>query len=351
MKIPVDLNKVEEAIRWTDFVDSVTYVVLDTQLQARLHSIDAWTATEKWILVLEKASKAVLCFDKYGAFNYRIDQNTHSENPFVQPTSLHINEGLNQLSIFDFKLQRMFRYNLNTGKYLGFRPLGTGVIRSIWDLGDQGYLCYNYNDHPFDAQNGIWVIDKNGNLLKALGQPIFNNYEVRASCFDIYTVGSEIHLFGHHENRIYRLSKDALELEVIYDYQFRESQTPAHYKFTVKDTAQVISCVDHWESKHWLYSIWVGPEDKQPSIYQILTDKHSTETRIFKGQYNDLDIMIGLPIRSNTFQGQIATMITKEMLDRMINRIPEKYIRNINETLRKKLTVQNPVIQVIWLKE
>ena len=348
--IAVDLNKAEEAIRWTDFVDSVTYVVLDTQPLARVQSIDAWVPTDQGVLVLDKKGKAVICFDKYGRYIYRIDQTTHPESPFVQPTSLHIMEDQNQLEVFDFKLQKMFQYDLRTGNYQGIISLGSGVIRSIWGLGKQGYLCYNYNEHPFDAKNGIWAVNKNGELIKALGQPIFNNYEIRASSLDIYQVGEAIHLFGHHDNRVYQVNTDSLELEVIYEYQFQGGQTPADFDFTVKDTAQVISCVDHWESEHWLYSIWVGPEDKQPTIYQVLTNKDSHETKIFKGQYNDIDIMIGLPIRCNNFQGKIASMITKEMLERMIDRIPRKYIRNINDILRKKLTFQNPVIQVIWLK-
>lgn len=159
-KIDIPLQQKDNILNFSDLVDSLTYIPLQTDSNCLIGSIDKLIVLEDRFLILDKEiACAVYSFDKKGNFINRIGNRGMGDKEYVSLTDIAFDSSTNEICMWDGDGKRFLIYSLDGHfiKNLSFNY----IVENITYVGKHKLACFcDYaKNHDFISS------DKYPNLL------------------------------------------------------------------------------------------------------------------------------------------------------------------------------------------
>lgn len=212
--IVVDLNKLtHEAIPLSLFVDSITYLDLDSSNEAITKIPDNVIFTDSLIVVQDGMKPSgVALFNNKGKFIRRIGHRGQGPGEYLRLRAIDASK--DTIYLLDNRTKAVLKYDFE-GNYGGKDTLGHigyGDDLSIVKNGNSfDYLIANYND--YDKYSGIFLFDSKARTAnKILGCRDKN--AARNHIYEFFNNNGQISVMTRDfENKVFKWTGDSLELE------------------------------------------------------------------------------------------------------------------------------------------
>ena len=109
-EIDAPLRNNNQEIKMSSFVDSISYIPLETKDECLIGSVDKIVVTDNYYYVIDKAiTNSVLCFDKLGKFVRKIGERGVASEQYVEITDANVYK--DKLYLWDCSIQKLFIFS------------------------------------------------------------------------------------------------------------------------------------------------------------------------------------------------------------------------------------------------
>jgi hypothetical protein len=159
--VDIDLS-VDEPIHITQFVDSVSFVKLETCEDCLIGLIKSVVLCDSLFFIHETKTSSILVFDIYGKYQWKISKKGKGPGEYVKISQMMVNEKSKKVIIYDEFTKKMIFYSFD-GKFDKeiIRFNNGALIRDMIDI-PGGFLCYTPDYMKRNRHWGIWKVDSLG---------------------------------------------------------------------------------------------------------------------------------------------------------------------------------------------
>lgn len=283
--IPVNLEYTDsEIINYSEFIDSITYLDLETTEDCMIGQIRNIQFTDSFLVVFDGQTRQILLFDHMGRFNRQIGKRGEGPYEYINPITIDIDRERNHVLVLDNARHAVIRYGFD-GAYFGNDSIG--VAEDMAYLGNDRYLTVYYNDTRERA--GVFLVSANPLCTRKIVE-CRDNLPVEKS-WEIFRDNDKVSLMSReYENRLYEWNGDSL---------VRTLSLAVEPQPTLSELAEIIRIpskhVEHFyrmmfcNGNRWYYTyFW-----KEDDIRFVLGDKVNNKFKTAKGFINDIDGVTG----------------------------------------------------------
>lgn len=163
--ITIDLDEKGDGILYSQFVESIDYIELNTKDSCIVSEINKILIDDDTIFVLDKKNAGILIFTVEGKMVNQINHYGNSPEEFINIRAFTIDPISNNIYILDTYSKKINKYNYN-GEFIESKKTSL-YIRDFAVLKNNIFLCIlpYYSKH---SPYGIWTTDINNNKIKAI---------------------------------------------------------------------------------------------------------------------------------------------------------------------------------------
>lgn len=283
--ISIDLEKRENSILYSQFVESLDYIELNTNDSCIVSNIENILIDGDTIFVLDKKNAGILIFTAEGKMINQINHYGNSPEEFINIRAFTIDPILNNLYILDTHSQKINKYNYN-GEFIESKKTSL-YIRDFAVLKNNIFLCIlpYYSKH---SPYGIWTTDMNNNIIKTIKFDIPT--EDQFEFIGLYTNLSDqgVYYYDRNWDNFSYVNKDTaivqyqinLKQRLKEDLRKREPET-----IKLQDFAMMSSFSN---SNNFLLLTYYYYVEDNPYRW-VLYNKHTQETMTSTKLINDID--------------------------------------------------------------
>lgn len=219
-KITIDLEQAIDAIMYSDFIDSISYIELNTNDTCLLSDIEKIYIDNDTILIWDKKDAGILTFSNSGEFIKQINYYGKGANEFITISSFCIEPNKNIIYIWDYPSQRINKYTYK-GEFIGYNKSDL-FVRDFTVLRNEEKLCIL----PFYSEYlsyGIWISDINNKTIKQfdIPTPIDDQVEFSGTYYNIDN--DTTFIYDRNYDMLYRIVDDSIS--VIYSFDVKQALT------------------------------------------------------------------------------------------------------------------------------
>lgn len=207
--VQVNLDEhVQEEIKFSQFVDSMTSITLETTNESLLGKIKDVILEDTFLFVLPKEGNAVYIFNRNGKYLRKINRRGNGPGEYPYINQIGYNKKRKSLSIVSSKV---IEYDLY-GNVKNEINLGHYAMNDLYPLDNGDYLLSRLGET--ETPEGVIRIDSTGRKKEILYQRD-PDYKIRNShCKELLPIKGEIHFISPQiENNIYIWNGDSVRLE------------------------------------------------------------------------------------------------------------------------------------------
>ncbi len=280
-KYPDLLNEAVDTIAYSQFVDSIKYIPLETTDACLIGNITDVEISEEHIFVLDLQMQTVWIFSRDGKYRGQVFHKGDAPGEYVNMCQFEYDESNRQIVVLDLWTHSLLFYTLE-GKYL--KSIGLEI--SAFDfkiLPSGGYVISLAGADNKEA--GIYYLDASG---KVVSQLVGRNQEhliYMNSDWDLCSIKNEICFMAPNlDNEVYHF--DGTELDTIQSFCMKP-EIKHSYKGNVSlEHMEDFVRTRYIESEKWLFAAyWCAVFDLRYFLYSKAADEYL----IGKYLKNDLD--------------------------------------------------------------
>ncbi|MDH6534683.1 6-bladed beta-propeller [Parabacteroides sp. 52] len=216
-KINIDLKKKEKEIMYSMFVDSLSYLELNTNDSCLVSDVSKIFIDNDTLILLDKKRGGVLIFSETGKLVSQINYYGRGPEEFIAITACNIDKVLNQIYILDWGNQKMLTYGYD-GEFINSYHIHN-FVKDFALLKENKILCI----HPYydgGVNNGVWIEDREGNKAKH----ILDNVSEKDLFFfgGIYTNVSDDRVYYYDKNQDFLYSIDQHSVQILYEFDLKQ---------------------------------------------------------------------------------------------------------------------------------
>lgn len=275
--IDIDLNTFVDETSRSVYVDSVTYLPLETTDECLIGHIKSISVLDSLFLILDNKTETVLAFDKSGHFRYQIGNQGEGPEEYITATQIDVSPSKGEIYVYDNLGSKVLCYD-TTGRYINkIETVGYAFDFAYWEEnGDRGFLFVDNRKKEDIA--GIIRHDLNTGAVKRL--------VARPTKFESNSVNDFYHSNGKvfvaappFNNDIYRVSGDSVVLVLALNIYPKPSQKDINNGVT--EHMQSFLRTRYSLTSRWLsMPFWSGANGVRMIIYDTKTGKHIVSKRI-----------------------------------------------------------------------
>lgn len=283
--ITIDLDEKGNSILYSQFVESIDYIELNTKDSCIVSEINKILIDNDTIFVLDKKNAGILIFTIEGKMINQINHYGNSPEEFINIRAFTIDPISNYIYILDTYSQKINKYNYN-GEFIESQKT-TLYIRDFAVLKNEIFLCilpYYSKYSPF----GIWTTDINNNIVKNIkfDIPIEDKFEFIGHYTNLSDQG--VYYYDRNWDNFSYVNKDTaiiqyqinLKQRLKEDLRKKEPET-----IKLQDFAMMSSFSN---SNNFLLLTYYYYVQDNPYRW-VLYNKHTQETMTSTKLINDLD--------------------------------------------------------------
>lgn len=349
--ITIDPAKIESGIPISDYIDSVSYIILQTTTDNLIGEIKKVIQYNDILFVLDDKTNAIWKFSNKGEYLGNIQRIGKGPEEYIKINNFFISD--NQLILYDSNQRKIIKYDLN-GKYINTVLVGRDLIRDLMPFGDS-YICYNYTDHYKKdfTRTGIWRIDSNA-IFKDQILTINSNYNSYKDWPNLYTFDHFPHIFNQLTNEICYIKNDSIFLK--YRFNFISLNSLSDFNGNIDLSLPDIinfSCI---ETTNLVISSWVIKDNNNSGNIFCFYSKDNQEVKVSSGIINDIDIIIGKFIPINSDSRRIVSVLNyndiygaKEFINELKS-TGQFNFSNLEYVVNNVKLNDNPILQIFYTK-
>lgn len=169
--IPIDLSDNNSTIYYSDFVDSLSYMKLNTGDSCLISGIDYMYTDSNYCIVKDLGGDGLFIFEDNQLIGH-LHHYGRGPQEFIRISYFCIDKKSKQIYIHDNRSKKIVVYTYH-GQFVREFPFLT-VFHDFIITDDKNIICISPYYIP-GTQNGIWLADSNGVFMKSL-------YEVTEDC-------------------------------------------------------------------------------------------------------------------------------------------------------------------------
>lgn len=288
--IPLNLRKVaRDSIPYSEFVDSITYVDLETSDNCIIGTISNIRIADGQIVVLDDLSQRVMLFDSIGSYIHDIGSRGLGAGEYIRAAQIDVDKEAENILILDHTGCAVLRYSYDN-KFIGKDSVG--YADDIVYLGNNTYLTANYNDASDNA--GIYLASTSSGEIRKL-EGCSNGLPTNKPWLFFYDDGIMSIMTRPYENRL--MEWNGNNLTSVVDFIVEPSPTSWQIQEIGKDRMKATEYIDRvvfHNSRRWFFMyFWMDGE-----VRHIFWDKTGTNPEVVRYLKNDIDGVngIGLPV-------------------------------------------------------
>ena len=290
--ISIDLNDFEEEIKYSSFVDSISYFTFqfdEDNLMGNVKRIYRWN---DYFYIWASHRSGIFVYHKCGKLITHINSFGEGPKHFREVSSFTILPSSGDIFIHDYASQKMLQYNKN-GQFIEATPCPYWCMDILkFDLESTIFMSpmYGGNENP----SGIWMTDTNNKIVKYLNNNVNENHK-------FYYYPNMYNLSGNHA---YHYDRNWDEFSIILKdtvqsiYRFHlEQKIPLHLTKNPQVTPPELDgygiCDNFSYSSSYLlmdFCRFAYNNNKENRYYVwVLVNNETKDVRLAKELYNDID--------------------------------------------------------------
>lgn len=213
-RLIIDLDQSEESIKYSTFIDSISYIELNTKDTCLLSDIEKIYIDNDTILVWDKKEAGILTFNSSGELIKQINYYGKGPQEFITISAFCIDPERNIIYIWDYPSQRINKYTYS-GEFIGYDK-SDSFVRDFTVLGNEDKLCIL----PFYSKYspyGIWISDINNKTIREFNIPIPIDDQVEFSGTYYNVDNDSIFIYDRNFDNLYKIVNDSISVTYSFD--------------------------------------------------------------------------------------------------------------------------------------
>ncbi len=283
------LSEVTDTLRYSNFVDSISYIHLETSDECLIGKITDVIFTDENIFVLDEYKQIIWIFNKRGEYLTQIARKGNGPEEYTKISQIEYDKAANQILALDMWNKAILYYDLN-GNFI--KKIELEIYVSDFKIVPQGgYIISNAERAKPDA--GIYLTNTRGEVIRKLVMKLPEHMHPYNAYKELYDYNDTIAFIApNFENGIYHYTYDSLELK--YPFKFSPEVKNVYKENTYKKKKDDFTRTMYMEGKKWILIIfWSEKYDLRNFLYC----KETNQYWIGKFLLNDID---GFQSRDNT---------------------------------------------------
>lgn len=312
------MDEADEAIVYSQFVDSLKYIPLETTSACLISSITDVQISEEFVFVFDENMQTVWIFSKEGKYLNHIYHHGDAPGEYHNICQFEYDSVNHQIVVLDMWTRSLLFYSL-AGDFK--KKVELEVDASDFKLIPSGGFVVSLAgaDSP---KAGIYYMDDSGRVIKKLVERNPNHLVYIDSNWELCAVSNKVCFMApNFDNTSYCF--DGQNLETSYAFHIKPDLKHVYKEDVSLQHMEDFLRTEYIESKDWIYATyWSAVADVRCFLYSKKTQKYY----IGKSLKNDLD---GMQCQGKTSMSEGDTFVF--------------WCESENEE-------QNPVLQILYLK-
>ena len=283
------LSEVTDTLRYSSFVDSISYIRLETSDECLIGKIADVTFSDENIFVLDEYKQVIWIFNKKGKYLTQIAKKGNGPGEYTKISQIEYDKVTKQILALDLWTKTILYYDLN-GNFI--RKVQLEIYVSDFKIVPQGgYIISNAERAKSDA--GIYLANAQGKVIRKLVMKSPKHMHPYNAYKELYDYNDTIAFIApNFENGIYHYTYDSLELK--YPFKFYPKIKNVYKENTYKKNGDDFTRTMYMEGKKWILIVfWSEKYDLRNFLYCKETNQYWIENFLL----NDID---GFQSRDNT---------------------------------------------------
>lgn len=275
------LNEAEESVRYSQFVDNLEYLPLETSDECLIGKIKDVYVGRDYMFVLDSRMQAVWMFDRKGYYLGKICRPGSGPGEYGNVQQFEVDEANKQIVLLDIWTNKLLFYDWG-GRFL--KDVRLEVRAMDFKLLPSGEYVISLAGSDTDNA-GIYHVDASGKVVRQLVKRDERSSIYTQLSWELCSLGDSVCFMSPiFENDVYSFDGKQLTLHYAFDMQ-----PPLKHDYDKEDTFQHMedfSRTQYIESDGWIYAAYWS------SVYDLryfLFSKKEQTYRIGKSLVNDLD--------------------------------------------------------------
>ncbi|WP_302783948.1 6-bladed beta-propeller [Bacteroides fluxus] len=280
-KYPDLVNEAVDTIYYSQFVDSIKYISLETTDTCLIGEIADVQMSGEHIFVLDIRMQTVGIFSKDGKYQGKIFHKGDASGEYINMCQFEYDENNNRIIILDLWTHTLLFYTI-AGEYLKSIKLDIGAF-DFKVLPSGGYVVSLAGADSKEA--GIYHLDDSGKIVKRLVNRNQEHLIYLNSNWDLCSIGDDVCFMApNFDNEVYHFN--GKELDMVQSFCMKPEMKHSYKENISLEHMEDFVRTRYIESKKWLFaSYWCAVFDVRYFLYSKMTDEYL----IGKYLKNDLD--------------------------------------------------------------
>lgn len=213
----IDLSDTSPAIYYSDFIDSVSYVKLNTNDSCLISEIEYMFVDSNYCIIKDQGGDGVFIFYQNQLIGH-LNNFGRGPREFVKVSHLCIDRHFNQICIHDDISKKVLKYTYN-GEFIKEYPF-SAIIRDFTITDDKKFICIVPYYIP-EVKCGVWLADSNGNYLKNLYEVSKNDQFNLSSVPSYFQCEDYLIYYDRYKDRIIKVNPDSTQ--VLFKFNLKQA--------------------------------------------------------------------------------------------------------------------------------
>lgn len=201
----IDLEKTVASIPYSLFVDSVSYITLNTNDSCIMSGVDRIYLADDLLFVKDSKNAGVLIFDLKGDLLEQINYYGNGANEFTSINAFAIDKYAKKVCIYDINTGKINRYTYD-GLFSGSIKIDN-IVRDFAIIGDARYL-FIMPSYREGMPHGVWIADSLNHIRKELLSDVPQEYEFEF-LFTQYNMSDDrLYYYDRNWDVLYKVNSD-----------------------------------------------------------------------------------------------------------------------------------------------
>ncbi|MDE6452361.1 MAG: 6-bladed beta-propeller [Odoribacter sp.] len=276
--IKIDLTQKKTDIRYSEFVDSASYLTLYSNDSCIISRVKRLYIDSAYTILSDRSGNGICIFFD-NKFQCNIANYGRGPQEFISITDFCLDKANKHICIYDIEGGKLLKYNYQ-GKFVCEYPF-RNVMRSFANIKGK-FICIQAA-YLREMQSGVWTADSNGKFVKVLLPGNSDNvFEMIYPYYFNYYNDEGISYYDRYDNKLFFITPDSAHLKYRFDLI---PALPQRLKKRddkgLQDYFMLATC---YEFKKYLL-LFYGSTEK---FYQVLYHKTDSTYRVTDNLVNDL---------------------------------------------------------------
>ena len=317
-KIKIDLSHFENTMNYSEFVDSISYIQLETNDSCLISEIEYLSVANNEIFIKDLKSGGIFRFDNHGTFLSKLNKYGSGPGEFNRISSFDIDPIQRIIYIYDDKQKNILSYTFE-GKYIStIRVLDIVKDFALLDNREFMFICPNYCQQE---HQGVWYANQEGKFKKSIIEATTDNsFFVRSSelCCKMF---HSVLYYDKYSDKVYSINKDSARC--LYSFDLKQKMPLELLKNSNAKLGDYFSNINICPTNKYMLLFYISDHDNRIVLFnrndlsliiakKIVDDLDNSKSPYIIGRFNDSSIVATIQLKNDLLNPRLQILHLKK---------------------------------------